>query len=112
VFEHVRELNRALDEGSTDGIALATMRAELATVGKFLGIMQSDPARFLEEARQRGAARGGVDVTEIEGLIAERNAARGRRDFKRADEIRAHLKGRGIVLEDGPGGTTWRAEHA
>jgi cysteinyl-tRNA synthetase len=118
VFEHVRELNRALDEGKVDGsgggaaLDVGRARAELAAVGQLLGIMQADPERFLEEARQRGAARGGVDVAEIEGLIAERNAARGRRDFKRADEIRATLKGRGIVLEDGPGGTTWRAEHA
>ncbi len=118
VFEHVRELNRALDEGKVDGDAdgggldVGRARAELAAVGELLGIMQADPVRFLEESRQRGAARGGVDVAEIEGLIAERNAARGRRDFKRADEIRATLKGRGIVLEDGPGGTTWRAEHA
>jgi cysteinyl-tRNA synthetase len=113
VFDHVRELNRALD-GAGGGeriVALRKRRAALATVGEFFGIMQADPGRFLEEARQRGAARGGVDVTEIEGLIAERNAARGRRDFRRADEIRTRLKARGILLEDGPGGTTWRAEH-
>jgi cysteinyl-tRNA synthetase len=120
VFEHVRELNRALDECEADAgatgpgfaVGLGRMRAELTAVGNLLGIMQADPVRFLEEARQRGAARGGVDVGEIEGFIAERNAARGRRDFKRADEIRTQLKARGIVLEDGPGGTTWRAEHA
>jgi cysteinyl-tRNA synthetase len=118
VFEYVRELNRTLDEHEADagasgaGAGVGRMRAELTAVGNLLGIMQADPVRFLEEARQRGAARGGVDVGEIEGFIAERNAARERRDFKRADEIRTQLKVRGIVLEDGPGGTTWRAEHA
>jgi cysteinyl-tRNA synthetase len=35
-------------------------------------------------------------------------AARKGRDFARADAIRAGLLARGVLLEDGPGGTTWR----
>jgi cysteinyl-tRNA synthetase len=45
---------------------------------------------------------------EIEGLIAERAAAKKAKDFARADGIRQGLKERGIILEDGPAGTTWR----
>jgi len=40
-------------------------------------------------------------------LIKERDEARGRKDFKRADEIRAELLEKGVVLEDTAKGTVW-----
>jgi cysteinyl-tRNA synthetase len=49
-----------------------------------------------------------VPVDEIERLIAERRAARARKDFAAADRIRAELADRGILLEDGAGGTRWK----
>jgi cysteinyl-tRNA synthetase len=45
---------------------------------------------------------------DIEALITERSAAKKEKNFTRADEIRKGLKERGIILEDNPGGTTWR----
>jgi len=45
---------------------------------------------------------------EIEGIIAERAAAKQAKNFTEADRLRQNLKERGIVLEDGPGGTSWR----
>lgn len=47
-------------------------------------------------------------ATEIAALVAERVAAKKDRDFARADSIRDGLKARGILLEDGPGGTSWK----
>jgi cysteinyl-tRNA synthetase len=54
--------------------------------------------------------RGEGDASDIEQRIAARTEAKKNRDFATADRIREELKAEGILLEDGPGGTTWRRE--
>ena len=50
-----------------------------------------------------------ISDAEVEALVAERNAARGARDFARSDQIRDQLAGVGVTVEDQPGGvSTWR----
>ena len=63
------------------------------------GILQRDPREFLQG--------GEADAWVLE-RIAAREAARKRKDFKTADDIRKDLLDRGIVLEDKGGKTTWR----
>jgi cysteinyl-tRNA synthetase len=51
--------------------------------------------------------RGG-DGGDVQARIHARAEAKARRDFAEADRIRDELKAEGVLLEDGPGGTTWR----
>ena len=54
--------------------------------------------------------QGGGEAADIEARIAARTEAKARRDFAEADRIRNELKSEGVLLEDGPSGTTWRRE--
>lgn len=65
-----------------------------------LGLLQSLPDSFLQA--------GVEDTSEIESLIQARLMARQKRDFVKADAIRDQLLSKGIELEDGSEGTTWR----
>jgi cysteinyl-tRNA synthetase len=53
------------------------------------------------------AAKKQVDAVAIADAIAARKAARAAKDFKESDRIRDALLAQGIVLKDGPQGTTW-----
>ncbi|QDH18051.1 cysteine--tRNA ligase [Swingsia samuiensis] len=71
----------------------------LLSAGQQLGLFQVSPAEWFQ---------AGVDASSINALIEERLAARKAKNFARADEIRNNLTAQGILLEDGPNGTTWR----
>jgi cysteinyl-tRNA synthetase len=64
----------------------------------------------LEDACKTAEQSVGEDALarEIEELIVKRAEAKKAKDFAAADNIRQSLKERGIILEDGPAGTTWR----
>jgi cysteinyl-tRNA synthetase len=98
LFEMAAEVNRAPSP------ALAT---QMRALGGVLGLLQRDPTEFLRSAPAASAAEG-LDDASIARQIEERAAAKARRDFPAADQIRQGLLQQGVVLEDGPGGTTWR----
>ncbi len=97
-------LNKALTPADA-----ATAKGELLAGGRLLGILESEPETWFTQAVSSGASAPSAD--EIEDLIQERLTAREQRDFARADEIRTLLDTQGVVLEDGPEGTTWRRRH-
>jgi cysteinyl-tRNA synthetase len=101
LFDLVREINRVrLD----DPAAAAGLAAQLRRLGDILGILQEDPETYL-----RGQiSDDGLADSEIETLIQARIAARAAKDWAEADRIRSRLTEGGVVLEDGPTGTSWR----
>lgn len=79
----------------------ATAKAVLLRSADLLGLLWQEP----EEWFKGGAAD---EAAEIEALIAQRAAAKKNKDYALADKIRNELKEKGILLEDGPQGTTWK----
>jgi len=102
MFELVREINKARSEDEQKAVRMA---ATLKQMGSILGILQDDPEQWL-----RGGGDDGLSDEEIETLIQQRLDARAGKNWAEADRIRDELKAKGIVLEDGAGGTTWRRE--
>lgn len=102
LFDLAHEINRVRN---SEPVRAAELAGELVSLGGLLGLLERSPDVFLQ-----AGGGDGLSAAEIEGLILERKQARAARNFQRADEIRDSLQQQGIVLEDGPQGTTWRRE--
>ena len=93
----IAELHRLAREGKA---------AELKASASLMGLLPMSADEWFAAT----APKLEVDEAEIERLIAARNAARAARDWAEADRIRDDLAARGIILKDGPEGTTWEVK--
>jgi cysteinyl-tRNA synthetase len=99
MFELVKALNLAIDEGKLGRGDLPVIRQAFEEFDRVLGILS---LRRTEEDQPP------VPLEEIARLIDDRHAARRRRDFAAADRIRHDLAERGVLLEDTSTGTRWK----
>ena len=97
LFDLANEVNRTRSVG---------LVGQLRALGGVLGLLGRDSEAFLRAIPETGG--GAIAEAEIEALIRERRQSRAAKNFTRADQIRTELLAKGIILEDGPKGTTWR----
>jgi cysteinyl-tRNA synthetase len=108
IHELTTSVNKTLNETSSITASdKVSMAGAIRLVNDVLGILEEEPAAFLEKMKHSGLRDAGLTETDIEAFINERNTARKNRDFKRADEIRDMLKEKGIQLKDSSAGTAW-----
>ena len=97
LFELANELNK------TQSPETGSLLKALAGI---MGLLQREPEAFL----QGEVADDQIGAEQIEQLIAQRLEARRNKNYVEADRLRKLLADSGVVLEDGPQGTTWRRE--
>ena len=94
--------------GSAAVVARTTVIA-IEKLAKELGLLHASDEAYRRRTRERRLALRKLTAEQIEASIAERAAARGAKDFARADAIRRELLDRGVELMDGARGTEWTA---
>lgn len=107
IFEYVRAMNTALDEGQFQEENRWDAARVLEVFDSIFDVLKpTDPAKL--PALQNAAAPAGLSDAEVETMIEERTRAKKSKNFARADEIRASLLEQGVVLEDTKDGIRWK----
>ena len=103
MFDLARDINKARE---TDVEQARQLAALLRQLGGILGLLQAEPESYLKGGDT--ASAGGLSDDEINTMIEARQQARAEKNWAESDRIRDQLQDAGIILEDGPQGTTWR----
>jgi len=107
-YDLVREANVAIDKGEFRQDDVVAAQQFLATFDCVFAVLEDNDAAKLNELGYAKDANALSD-SEVEELVAERNAARKSRDFASSDRIRQELADRGIILEDNKDGSVrWK----
>lgn len=97
LFDLAHAINTAREKNRDDATELANVLLYLTNM---VGLLERPIEEYFKGSND--------DADVIEQLIKERNQARANKDWARADEVRKELSDKGIVLEDGSSGTTWK----
>jgi cysteinyl-tRNA synthetase len=108
IFDLVRDVNTAMDKGEFRQQDAPRVIAAMEKFDAIFAILADDDDEILKRMGYESAAPR-LSAEEIEALIEERTAAKKKRDFKRADEIRKKLDDSGVILEDTKDGSVrWK----
>ena len=86
------------------------LNAIVAKIKELFGvfnILQKSPAEYVEKIKKNTLNQSGLSEADIQNMISQRAIAKENKDWTTADKIRTELLDHGIVLKDGPSGTTW-----
>ncbi len=116
LFDTVRQANNYLEltkkraPSSEKTAIVREIKESMTEIGEVLGLFQEDPDTYFRLDQEREAVKRGLDITEIERFLEERNLARANKEWAKADQIRIDLSARGVILKDSASGTTWMIE--
>lgn len=114
VFDVVRAFNDGYKPGKKVSPQMAAQaEAFLAWIraqGMLGAVFQVSPEDVLKRLDDILIKEKGIDVAQVEALIAARAQARADKDFQKADQCRDELSSLGIILQDTPTGTTWEVK--
>lgn len=96
VFEYIRDANTAMDAGEFRSGNVAAAQELLRRFDAIFDVLRPT------------VAEGALSDAEVEALVEERTAAKKKRDFGRADEIRNRLLEAGVIVEDTKDGARWK----
>jgi len=109
--EELRHLNKTLaGKKLADPAAFDQAAATFKACGRLIGLFFSPPEEYLSRSRDLKVQTLGLDVAQIERLIADRIAARSAKDWGKADQCRDALTDMGVLIEDSPTGTIWKVK--
>jgi cysteinyl-tRNA synthetase len=118
MLERWYEVTEPLADPKPDAAFFEALSDDLNTPAAIASLHQAEPRALagglgflgFSNVQLKIAGKARVDTVAIADAIAARNAARKARDFKESDRIRDDLLAKGIVLKDGPEGTTWEVK--